>query len=128
MDPFASQSDVGSTTANADWFQPPTNETTLAVVDPFVPTTEPTESLPAVASPRMKKAAPKANPNIKTDAPKEAPAVVAAADPWGGSTNANNNGSDWAQFDKNNHTSSPFSTTTQWPQTSTVSNGNSSTG
>ena len=92
VDPFASQSDVGSTTANNDWFQPPNNENTTATetVDPFVsqpteqklypvlPTnteetvdpvqpkpTEPTENIQAVASPRTKKAAPKANPNIK---------------------------------------------------------------
>jgi len=57
----------------------------------------------------------------------ETPREPPAADPWGGSTNTNNSGNDWAQFDKNN-TSSPFGTTTEWPQTTTVSNGNSSTG
>jgi hypothetical protein len=48
------------------------------------------------------------------DAPKEAP----TADPWGGSTNTNSSGNDWAQF----------GTTAEWPQTKTVSNENSSTG
>jgi hypothetical protein len=57
------------------------------------------------------------------DVPKEAP----TADPWGGSTNANSSGHDWAQFDKNN-TNSSFGTTAEWPQTTTVSNENSSTG
>ncbi len=65
MDPFASQSDIGSTTANNDWFQPTNNENTPTTVDPFLSKTEPTDNLPAVASPRIKKAAPKANPNIK---------------------------------------------------------------
>jgi hypothetical protein len=65
VDPFASQSDIGSTTSNTDWFQPSNNQTTSTTVDPFLPKTEPTESLPLVASPRMKKAAPKANRDLK---------------------------------------------------------------
>jgi hypothetical protein len=66
VDPFASQSDIGATTANTDWFQPSNNENTPTAVDPFLSKTEPTENLPVTASPRAKKAAPKANPNLKS--------------------------------------------------------------
>ncbi len=66
VDPFASQSDIGTTTANTNWFQPPNNENTPTTVDPFLAKPEPTENLPVVASPRAKKAAPKANPNLKS--------------------------------------------------------------
>ena len=40
-----------------------------------------------------------------------APKEVPAADPWGGSTNTNSGGNDWAQFD----------TAAEWPQTKSVS-------
>ena len=66
VDPFASQSDINATTANANWFQPANSPTPTATVDPFLPKTEPTETQPATASPRIKKAAPKANPNLKS--------------------------------------------------------------
>ncbi len=66
MYPFAFQSDIGSTTANIDWFQPSNNENMLTTIDLFRPKIEPTENLTSVApSPRVKKAAPKANSNIK---------------------------------------------------------------
>jgi len=65
VDPFASQSDIGSTTENNNWFQPSTNDETSTTVDPFLPKIAPIESLPVVASPKIKKAAPKVNPNLK---------------------------------------------------------------
>ncbi|CAF0815781.1 unnamed protein product [Rotaria sordida] len=122
VDPFASHADISSTTENNDWFQPSRDNPSSPIVDPFLPKTEPTESLPSVASPRIKKAAPKANPYNKI-----APKIPSNVDPWGGPTTTKNNGNDWAQFNNNNNTSSPFGTTTEWPQTTTVSNENSST-
>ncbi|CAF1464097.1 unnamed protein product [Adineta steineri] len=145
VDPFASQPDIDSTTANNDWFQPstditnsttvdpflpkpePTDITNSAAVDPFLPKPEPTENIPVVvaaaASPRMKKAAPKANPNLK-DVQKQT-SVTVAADPWGASATTNDNGGNWAQFDATNKASSPFGTNDEWPQTTNISNENS---
>ncbi|CAF3513299.1 unnamed protein product [Rotaria sp. Silwood1] len=123
VDPFASHSDISVTTANNDWFQPSKDNQSSTIVDPFLPKSEPTETLPVIASPRIKKAAPKANPNNKITS--KTPSNI---DPWGESTTTNNHGSDWAQFNSHNNTSSPFGATTEWPQTITVSNENSSTG
>ncbi len=47
-----------------------------------------------------------------------APKEVPAADPWGGSTNTNSSGNNWAQF----------GTPAEWPQTAPASNETSSTG
>jgi hypothetical protein len=71
VDPFASQSDLGSPTTltNNDWYQPSTNGPTN---DPFVSKTK------------------KNAPVITT---KQTPAV----DPWGGSTSTTN-GNSWAPF------------------------------
>ncbi|CAF2190332.1 unnamed protein product [Rotaria magnacalcarata] len=121
VDPFASHSDVVMTTAANDWFQPTKEDQNTITVDPFLPKVEPTESVPAIASPRIKKAAPKANPNNKTT-PKSPPTT---ADPWGESATAHTNRNDWAQF--NNNTSSPFGTASDWPQPANVSSENSST-
>ncbi|CAF4343732.1 unnamed protein product [Rotaria sp. Silwood2] len=120
VDPFASHADISSTTANNDWFQPSKDNHTSTVADPFLPKNEPTESLPPIASPRIKKAAPKANPNNKITSK-----TSSNIDPWGESATTNNNGNDWAQF--NNNSSSPFGTTSEWPETTNVSNGNSAT-
>lgn len=65
VDPFASHSDVGSAAENSGWFQPSTSDAVPAAVDPFVPKFEPVETAPVVASPKVKKAAPKANPSLK---------------------------------------------------------------
>ncbi|CAF1069901.1 unnamed protein product [Adineta steineri] len=103
VDPFASQSDIGSPTAiitNNDWFQS-TNNGTTTTNDPFLSKTENT--------PKNDKFTPKSNV-------KQIPAV----DPWGTSTSTNN-GNNWAAF---NNTNSPFGTTNDWPQAPT--NGNSS--
>jgi hypothetical protein len=64
VDPFASQSDIGSTTANNDWFQPANNDDTSTTVDPFVPKIESTGNLPVIASPKIKKAAPKVHKGL----------------------------------------------------------------
>ena len=67
VDPFAAQSDIGATTANTDWFQPSDNNQHIpTAVDPFLSKTESTETPPVTASPKLKKAAPKANPNLKS--------------------------------------------------------------
>lgn len=66
VDPFASQSDMNATTDNANWFQPTNTPTPATTVDPFIPKTESIETPPVTASPKVKKAAPKANPNIKS--------------------------------------------------------------
>jgi len=75
VDPFASQSDIGSPTTltNNDWFQSANNGTNIN--DPFVSKND--------ISPKNKKTAPK-----KTST---------TIDPWGGSTTTNN-GNGWAQF------------------------------
>lgn len=127
VDPFASQSDMNATTTNANWFQAANDPAPAVTVDPFVPKIEPTETPPAaIASPKIKKAAPKANPNLKSQlifcdhlflidgSSLEAP----VADPWGGSSNTNSGGSDWAQFDQTKANAS-FGATTEWPQAST---------
>ena len=74
VDPFASQSDIGSPTTltNNDWYQQTNNGANNN--DPFLSNNE--------VSPKYKKSAPKKAPNI---------------DPWGGSS-ATNNGNGWAQF------------------------------
>jgi hypothetical protein len=100
VDPFASQSDIGSS-ANNEWYQPSTNG--ASTNDPF----------PSKAEIPPKNKTIPSKPNIKQ---------TPAADPWGGSTNTNN-GNGWAAF---NNTSSPFSTAQEWPQA--PSNGNSSSG
>ena len=72
VDPFASQSDTNATTTtttttdNANWFQPTNNPPPAATVDPFLPKIEPVEPPPVTASPKVKKAAPRANPNLKS--------------------------------------------------------------
>jgi hypothetical protein len=120
VDPFASQSDIGSTTANKDWFQPTNNDNTTTTADPFVPKPEPPQDLPVVASPKLKKAAPKP----KKEAPKPPPTV----DPWGGSTTTNNDENSWAKFGSNGTTNSSFGATPERPQPTTVSDEQSSTG
>ena len=65
VDPFASQSDLGSASENSGWFQPSGSVAVSAAVDPFVPKVESVETIPVVASPKVKKAAPKANPSLK---------------------------------------------------------------
>ncbi|CAF3610041.1 unnamed protein product [Rotaria socialis] len=121
VDPFASHSDVVTTTAANDWFQPSKEGQNTITVDPFLAKVEQTENVPTIASPKIKKAAPKANPNNKTT-PRSPPTT---ADPWGESATANTNSNDWAQF--NNNTSSPFGTASDWPQSANVSSENSST-
>ncbi len=80
VDPFASQSDIGSpsTLTNSDWFQS-SNHGTIPN-DPFLSKTE--------MSPINKKIAPKKTSTI---------------DPWGGSTTttSTNHGNGWAQFNSN---------------------------
>jgi hypothetical protein len=72
VDPFASQSDIGTPTVltNTDWFQSSNNGTIAH--DPFVSKNE--------ISTKKKEPAPK-------------------ADPWGGSTNTNN-GNSWTPFNE----------------------------
>ena len=65
-DLFASRSDTDRTAANNIWFQSINNEHLSTTVDPFLPKPKSTESLPIVTSPRIKKAAPKANANLKS--------------------------------------------------------------
>ena len=74
VDPFASQSDIGSPTTltNSDWFQSSNNGPPIN--DPFFAKNE--------ISPKNKKSALKKNSTI---------------DPWDGST-TNTNGNGWAQF------------------------------
>jgi hypothetical protein len=92
VDPFASQSDIGSPTiiTNSDWF--PSSNNGTSTNDPFLSKTE--------ISSKNKKLAPRAN--IKQ---------TSSVDPWGGSTTTNN-GNGWKPFDK---TSSPFDRTNEWP-------------
>ncbi|UJR22027.1 hypothetical protein I4U23_025094 [Adineta vaga] len=104
VDPFASQSDLGSPSTivtNNDWFQSPTNGSSPN--DPFLSKTE--------FSSQTQKSLPKTNGKQPS-----------AVDPWGGS-NTTNNGNSWASF---NNASSPFGTANEWPQPPT--NGNSSNG
>ncbi|CAF0882259.1 unnamed protein product [Rotaria sordida] len=107
VDPFASQSDIGSPTTitNHDWFQSSNNGQIKN--DPFISKTE--------ISPKPKKIAPKVN--IKQ---------ISTIDPWGSST-TNNPGNDWTSTNKNNNINSSFGITNEWSQSSsTISNGNSS--
>ncbi|UJR27176.1 hypothetical protein I4U23_008472 [Adineta vaga] len=119
VDPFSSHSDVVSTTENSGWFQPSNNESTPVMVDPFLPKVEPSVTVSVVASPKVKKAAPKATPNLK-DAPKQSSTV----DPWGTPATTNNNGNTWAQFDNNDKSNSSFGTNNDWPQSTPAVNEN----
>ncbi|CAF0755063.1 unnamed protein product [Adineta ricciae] len=121
VDPFASHSDLGSAPENSDWFQPSASVAVSAAVDPFVAKIEPVETAPVVASPKVKKVAPKANPSLK-DTSKQSSTV----DPWGTPTISNNNENAWTQFDNNNKSNSPFGTTNEWPQPTPATNENSS--
>ena len=112
VDPFACQPDLSAHTNNHDWFQPIQQQDNQPnEPDPFLPKPESTITTPAVvASPKVKKAAPKAQSSVKQ---------VTPVDPWGTSTNSSNNGHDWAQFNDKT-TDSPFETKTEWPQSTDV--------
>ncbi len=92
VDPFASQSDIGSPTTtitNNDWFQSSNSGTTITN-DPFLSKND--------ISSKNKKTAPKKISNI---------------DPWGGST-ATNNGNGWTPFSTSNGNSSSNSGAIQY--------------
>jgi hypothetical protein len=139
VDPFACQSYIESTATNSDWFQPEEQKDASTTADPFLPQTEPSVSISTIASPKIKKAAPKVQANPKgsnvlsflnyarmTHLVESTIKQVAVVDPWGTST-VNNNGHDWAQFN-DKEASSPFGATAEWPETSAISNGHPSTG
>ncbi|CAF0939796.1 unnamed protein product [Adineta ricciae] len=108
VDPFASQSDLGSpstTETNNVWFQSPTNG--VSPNDPFL-----------------------TKPEFASQAPKSLPKTngkqASVADPWGSANATNNNGAAWDAFSTTN---SPFGTTAnEWPQPPSTKNGNASTG
>ena len=67
VDPFATQTDLSSLTANTDWFPVNQQGSSSDAVDPFLPRKEPEplHLVAAVASPKVKRAAPKANVPLK---------------------------------------------------------------